>query len=77
MKINWPLRKYLGELAVTVGAILGWALLTGGLAAVLPTHAKALWLASAGMLLLSLCGWKFLWTIVTTGLYTLTRNSNA
>jgi hypothetical protein len=30
-----------------------------------------------GLLLISLCGWKFLRTIVADGLYVLTRNDNA
>jgi LPXTG-motif cell wall-anchored protein len=61
-----------------LAAISGWAALTAGIASLLPhTGARALWLASTGLFLISLSGWKFLRRIATEGLYVLTRKSNA
>lgn len=78
MKLRWPSLKYSGELAVTVAALSGWALVTAGVATLLPHQAsRALWLSSTGLLLVSLCGWRFVATIVTTGLYVLTRKQDA
>ena len=31
------------------------------------------WVGSAGLLLLSLCGWLYLWKLITKGLYTLSQ----
>lgn len=77
MKFRVPHIKNAGEIAVAVTALAGWLLTTAGVAAVLsPKSGRALWLASVGLLLISLCGWKFLLTIVTNGLYVLTRNNN-
>lgn len=77
MKLRVPHVKNAGEIAVAVTALAGWLLTTAGMASPLaPKSARALWLASIGILLLSLCGWKFLFTIVTNGLYVLTRNNN-
>lgn len=78
MRLRWPSLKYSGEIAVTIAALSGWALVTAGIATLLPHHAaRALWLVSTGLLFASLCGWKFLGTIATTGLYVLTRKSDA
>lgn len=64
------LLRVLPEL-LTAGALLGgWLLLTAGLVALTSPLA---WWFSGGLLLLSLAGWKLLWTLATTGLYTLTR----
>jgi hypothetical protein len=78
MKFRWPHIKYAGEIAVATAALTGWLLTTAGAAALLSSRgARALWLVSGGLLLISLCGWKFLRAIVVNGLYALTRNSNA
>lgn len=77
MRLRWPSVKYAGEIAVTAAALVGWALVTAGIATIIPHYARAIWFASAGLLLLSLCGWKFLGTIITTGLYVLTRKIDA
>lgn len=58
------------ELAATAALLGGWASLTAGVAALTTPH---VWPISIGLLLLSLCGWKFLATLVTHGLYVLTR----
>jgi hypothetical protein len=72
------LSKYPGETLVSIAALAGWILVTAGIASLLPARgAHALWLSSIGLLLVSLCGWKFLRRIVTDGLYILTRKSNA
>lgn len=65
-------RPYRAEL-LTAGAFLaGWALLTWAIARLTAPEA---WLVSAGLLLLSLGGWKLLWTVITEGLYTLTKGA--
>ncbi len=71
------LRPFAAEIAISLAALSGWALLTASLASLLP-HAgsHALWLASTGLLLVSLCGWKFLRKMATDGLYALTRKHN-
>lgn len=63
----WAVRA---ELLTSAALLAGWALLTWGVA--LLTSPKV-WPLSAGLLLLSLCGWRFLGAIAWAGLYTLTR----
>jgi hypothetical protein len=58
------------EVLLTGAALGGWYALTYGLAGLLGTK---VWPLSVGVLLLSGCGWKLLWRIVTDGLYDLTR----
>lgn len=62
------------ELAVTAAVIGGWLLLTYGVASL---TAPIAWAFSGGLLLLSLCGWRFLWRLVRDGLYELTRGDDA
>ena len=50
--------------------VLGWALLTAGIAALLVPE---VWLISAGLLLLSLAGWGHLRVLFGAGLYALAR----
>jgi hypothetical protein len=51
------------------GAFLaGWALLTHAIAQLVPARIPT-WEISAGVLLLSLCGWKFLGLLCWIGLY--------
>lgn len=57
------------EIAVGVALLAGWALVTHGVAELLPRG--QVWSLSTGFLLLSLVGWRFLWTVVSAGLYTL------
>jgi hypothetical protein len=47
--------------------LAGWALLTAAI------DMRSVWLASAGLLCMSLGGWQLLWTVLRLGLYTLTR----
>ena len=54
-------------------ALGGWAFVTAGVAAVTSNVA---WLFSAGVLLLSLCGFQLLWTVAKAGLYVLSRSGN-
>jgi hypothetical protein len=63
----WRVRA---ELAVSAALLGGWAACTAGVAAL---TAPAAWPISAGLLLLSLCGWRFLGRIARDGLYVLTR----
>jgi hypothetical protein len=58
------------ELLTAAALLAGWALITLGLAQL--TTSKV-WPLSAGILLLSLCGWRFLGVLFRDGLYRLTR----
>ena len=60
------------EILVSAAMLGGWALLTYGIA--LLTTPKV-WPISGGLLLLSAGGWRLLWTIVSYGLYSLTREA--
>lgn len=62
--------KALPEIAVATAALGGWALVTAVVAHFLGFLA---WVGSAGLLLLSLCGWLYLWKLITKGLYTLSQ----
>ncbi|MFL5481147.1 MAG: hypothetical protein ACJ8AK_03075 [Gemmatimonadaceae bacterium] len=68
--------KYPGEFAVSLAILVGWFLLTASVVELLPARRHALWLASTGVLLISLCGWRFIGRIATDGLYALTRKRN-
>lgn len=59
-----------GELAIVALFLVGWALLTDAVAALLP-HAP-IWRLSGGVFCLSLFGWGFLLEIARKGLYKLT-----
>lgn len=64
--------EFRAELLLTVAFLSGWLLLTQALVAMVPAHIPV-WRLSAGLLLLSLCGWKFLGLYFWIGLYTATR----
>ena len=68
------LGRFAGELLVAVAILGGWALLTWGIARLVVPE---VWPISGGLLLLSLAGWKFCWTLVREGLYVLTRKGVA
>lgn len=57
------------EITVAAALLAGWALVTHGVAQLLPRG--QVWSLSTGLLLLSLVGWRFLWTVASAGLYTL------
>jgi hypothetical protein len=59
-----------GEILTGLALLAGWALLTSAIAQLV--RPDVVWRASAGIFLLSLCGWKFLYTIASSGLYKLT-----
>jgi hypothetical protein len=59
------------ELLTAIAILLGWAFLTSAIAVL--ARPDVVWRASAGLFLLSLCGWKFLYAILSNGLYKLTR----
>jgi len=69
--VLWKLRA---ELLVSIALLAGWALLTWGVAELTTRYA---WHISAGLLLLSLCGWRFLKTLVMRGLYVLSQGKDA
>jgi hypothetical protein len=59
------------ELLTALAGIWGWLFVTAAIARVV--RPDVVWLASAGLFLLSLFGWRFLFEIAGRGLYTLTR----
>lgn len=64
--------RFRAELLVALAALAGWFALTWVIADVFG-HATRVWVVSLGLLAFSLVGWRFLWDIITTGLYPLTR----
>lgn len=60
----WP------ETLHATGLLLGWALITWGVARLIVWE---VWLLSGGLLLLSLSGWKHMRIVFGAGLYTLSR----
>lgn len=58
----------MAEFAHGLAIVLGWALLTAGLARLLVPE---VWLLSGGVLLLSAVGWGHLRVLAMTGLYAL------
>lgn len=74
-----PVRHYLernGRALVTIGAALvGWCLLTHGLAVAL--RAPWIWYLSLGTLMMGLAGFRLVGTVLRDGLYLLTRDDNA
>lgn len=58
------------ELLQSAALLAGWLLITKGVA---DLTTPKVWSVSIGLLLLSLCGWSWLRTFFTRGLYTLTR----
>jgi hypothetical protein len=59
--------KYRAEILTAVVWLTGWTLLTAAM------DRRSVWLASAGLLCISLGGWRLFWVVVTHGLYSLTR----
>ncbi len=47
----------------------GWSLVTAGLSVLFPRIALAVWLLSAGLLLLTILGWRVILEVVCGGLY--------
>lgn len=69
--VAWrTLCRFRAEFLTAAAIVLGWALLTWGVA---DRTGPIAWRFSAAVLLLSLVGWRFLGTIVWEGLYKLTR----
>ena len=59
--------KYRAEIATACAWLAGWALLTAAI------DRRSLWRGSAGLLCISLGGWRLLFVVLTNGLYTLSR----
>lgn len=68
--------EYRAELLVAVAFLAGWTLLTHAVAALLPARVPT-WEISAGLLLVSLCGWKLVGFTFWIGLYKATRKPRA
>ena len=60
--------KYRAEILTALAWLCGWALVTWGVVS------WSLWPVSAGLLSISLGGWRLLYVVVRDGLYTLTRD---
>jgi hypothetical protein len=67
----WDLRA---ELLQALALLAGWLLVTFGL---VELTTPKVWPLSIGLLLLSLCGWKWLASLFGHGLYTLVQVSQA
>jgi hypothetical protein len=61
------------EIATALAFLAGWALITHGVASVTRPIA---WTFSAGLLCLSLGGWRLLLIVVVDGMYALTRKQD-
>lgn len=75
---SWIVRRPLAamwarraELAVFLAAAGGWAAITHAIGRLV--RPDVVWPISLGLFLLSLCGWRLLYTVADAGLYTLTR----
>lgn len=64
--MTW-LAKHRAEIATAGAWLAGWVLVTAAL------DRRSLWLGSAGLLCLSLGGWRPLFVWLTHGVYSLTR----
>jgi hypothetical protein len=63
--LPWP------EISAALALLAGWSLITWSIASFSRTW--QVWPLSAGLLLLSLFGWRFFYTMARDGLYALTR----
>jgi len=63
------------EMVLSFAILIGWTLLTLGIATIAGARARVVYLISAGVFLLSLAGWKLLYRLAADGLYVLTRKS--
>jgi hypothetical protein len=64
--------RYRAEIATSAALVSGWAFLTSAVSHYV--SAGVVWRVSAGLFLLSLCGWRLLAKIAGHGLYKLTRD---
>lgn len=64
--------RFRAEIATSVALVAGWACLTSAVSHYV--SAGVVWRVSAGLFLLSLCGWRLLGKIAGHGLYKLTRD---
>lgn len=64
--------KSRAEILTSSATVVGWVAITSAVAELVPP--AIVWRVSAGIFLLSLVGWKLLFTIATRGLYNLTRS---
>jgi len=67
------IRRGGAELLLSLAILIGWTLLTLGIAALAGDRARVVYLLSAGLFLLSLAGWRLLGELAWKGLYVLTR----
>ncbi len=64
-------RSVAAEITVSVTLLGGWALVTWGIARLTSVEA---WIFSGGVLLLSLTGWRWMFNVMSAGLYDLSKS---
>lgn len=68
--------RWKAEILQAVALLGGWAAITRGIRSFIPSRVDV-WSISVGLLLLSLCGWRFLYVLGRSGLYAISRKSEA
>lgn len=72
-RLRDALRTLVAEIAVSAAVIVGWTLLTWGVARLTGPNA---WIVSGGLFLLSLAGWRWLFELFWKGLYVMSLEAD-
>ena len=67
------IKRYYKEILLTIGFLIGWILFTHGIALML---GESIYYLSFGGLLLSLCGYKFIFKVFIDGIYVLSQKGD-
>ena len=67
------IKRYYKEILLTIGFLTGWILFTHGIALLL---GNSIYYLSFGGLLLSLCGYKFIFKVFIDGIYVLSQKGD-
>ena len=67
------IKRYYKEILLTIGFLTGWILFTHGIALIL---GNSIYYLSFGGLLLSLCGYKFIFKVFIDGIYVLSQKGD-
>ena len=67
------IKRYYKEILLTIGFLTGWILFTHGIALIL---GNSIYYLSFGGLLLSLCGYKFIFKVFIDGIYALSQKGD-
>lgn len=68
--------KYTPDVAVNLGILMGWALITTAVSLVLLKWNRVVWLASTGLLVWGYVGYGYIWTVFRRGLYDLAQSDD-